>query len=104
MIETDVNGIITYVNDKFVEISGYSSDELIGKTHCIFNSGFHSRAFFKDLWGTIGTGQTWAGEIRNRRKNGEFYWIKSTIAPVPDKNCKPCGYISIQTDITEVKK
>ena len=101
--ETDINGVITYVNDKFVETSGYASQELVGKTHSILNSGFRSEAFFKDLWATISTGQSWEGEIRNRRKNGEYYWLKSTIAPVPDKRGLPRGYLSIQTDITAIK-
>jgi len=99
--ETDLNGIITYVNEKFVKISGYSKKELIGKTHKIVNSRTHSKSFFANMWKTIRSGQVWSGIICNRRKNGTLYYVDSVIAPVLNSKKKPLKYISIRFDITE---
>lgn len=101
---TDVNGVITYVNDKFCKISGYERDELIGRTHAIVNSKTHPPEFFAELWSTIKSGQVWQGEVCNRNKIGELYWVSTTIVPFCDQNNKPIQFMSIRYEITDLKK
>lgn len=101
---TNLAGTIIYVNEKFCEISGYSTDELIGQNHRIVNSNYHSSDFFKGMYSTLKQGLAWHGEIRNRAKNGSYYWVATTIAPIKNGNGKIEQYFAIRTDITNRKQ
>lgn len=101
---TNNQGVITYTNDKFHELSQYKEEEIIGHTHLLVNSSYHTKEFFQNLWNTITRGEIWSGEIRNEAKDGSHYWVYTTIVPFLDKTHTPYQYIAIQTDITEKKQ
>ncbi len=99
--ETDRKGYITYVNDTFCTFSEYSKDELLGKNHNIIRHPDMPKEAFKDMWATIGKGEIWSGRVKNRKKNGGFYWVLASITPVIGKDGKPEKYVGVRFDITE---
>ena len=100
---TNLDGNITYANDRFCDISGYTRDELLGKNHRIVKSEMHPAEFFTALWQTITQGKVWHGEVKNRKKDGTHYWVDATIVPLMGADGLPQQYIGIRTDITAIK-
>ncbi|MFN8254015.1 MAG: PAS domain S-box protein [Ferruginibacter sp.] len=100
---TDSNGLITYVNDNFCATTGFNREEVIGKSHIILDSAYHSLGFYKSLWNTIRSGKVWNGEIKNRNKQGDYFWVNTTIVPCLNAEGKPVKYISIRQDISRRK-
>jgi PAS domain S-box-containing protein len=99
---TNSNGTIVYVNEKFCEVSKYHEHELLGQSHSIISSGHHPPEFFGDLWKTIKKGELWQGEIKNRAKDGSYYWVDTVILPIPNNN--ETQYLSLRMIITEKKE
>jgi PAS domain S-box-containing protein len=97
---TDRHGRISYVNEKFCEISGYDEDELVGKNHRILSSGVHPRSFFEEMWHTISSGNVWRGEICNRNKRGQLYWVDTSIVPLKNTEGKIHQFMAIRYEIT----
>lgn len=103
--KTDKDGVITYVNEKFCEINGYTQSELLGKTHKIINHPDMPREFFIDLWRTIkDLKEPWHGDMKNLKKDGTAYWAKTFIKPILDADAKVIEFIAIRTDITQIVK
>jgi PAS domain S-box-containing protein len=96
--------IITYVNDKFCEISKYSRSELIGQHRNVVSSGYHPQSFFDDMRETINRGRVWHGEVKLRAKDGSYFWVDSTVVPFLDEKGRSYQFITIRTDITARKR
>ncbi|WP_236035153.1 sensor histidine kinase [Alkalihalobacterium elongatum] len=101
---TNHQGKIKYVNEKFCEISKYDKEELIDQDHRLINSGYHSKEFMKNLWKTISSGKVWKGEIKNRAKDGSYYWVNTTIVPFLARDGEPYQYLAIRNEVTQLKK
>lgn len=103
--QTDVNGVIFDVNDAFCARSGYSADEIIGKTHSqLQSSGLHDQAFWDGLWETLRKGQAWRGDICNRARDGSLFWVDTIAAPLFTPDGRIEKFIFIRFDITQRKK
>jgi PAS domain S-box-containing protein len=101
--ETDADGTIIFVNDKFAEVSGYTKEELVGQNHRLLKSGHHPDSFFVDLWRIIASGKPWRGEIKNRAKDGSYYWVDTSIAPILDATGTPVRFVSVRFVISDRK-
>ncbi|WP_337862662.1 methyl-accepting chemotaxis protein, partial [Nitrososphaera sp.] len=99
---TDLDGNITYMNDKFLEVAHFASSELMGQSHRLLKSGFHSPLLFEALWKSVTAGKTFTGYVRNRSKDGSIYWVKATINPIRDGDGRITGYVSVRAPVTEL--
>ena len=104
VIVTDVNGSIVYVNPSFTKLTGYSVEDAVGQNPRIIKSGLHDASFYEELWKTIAGGQSWSGEVLNRRKDGTRFWMAARISPVFDRHGKITHYVGVQNDITQKKE
>ena len=104
VVITDTNGNIEYVNPKFVNVTGYTSQEIIGHNPRFMKTNFHDQEFYEDLWTTVKSGKTWSGEFLNKKKSGILFWEMASIAPVLDVDGKMTHFIAIKEDVTEQKK
>lgn len=98
---SDLTGVITFANDLFCEISGYEREELIGKPHSIVRHPDMDKAVFEELWHTIRQKQVWRGALKNRKKNGDAYWVNTTITPILGLNGEIREYISVRWEIPD---
>lgn len=103
VVITDLNASVEYVNKKFTDLTGYSSDELIGRNPRVLKSGEHPRAFYVDLWDTLKSGKAWKGEFHNRKKDGDLFWELASISPITNDKGEITHYLGIKEDITERK-
>ena len=103
VVITDLNGNIQYVNNKFTEVTGYTLNGVINKNPKILKSGTQDKEFYKDMWETILSGNTWSGELHNKKRNGELYWVNSIISPIVDANGNILNFVAVEEDITEKK-
>jgi PAS domain S-box-containing protein len=101
---TDIAGIVEYINPRFTDVTGYKPEEVAGRSIRFLNSSWHTKEFYDGLWTTVKLGHVWQGEMRNRKKNGEFYWEESAIAPVKDADGMVAHFIKIGNDITARKQ
>lgn len=99
---TDRDGVILHVNDRFCQTSGYAREELVGQTHRLVNSDYHDREFWRELWETILDGRVWRGRIRNRHKDGQAYWMDTTITPLFHDSDSPQRFLAVRYDVTQL--
>lgn len=102
VVKTDLNGIVTHVNDSFVKVSGYESSEIIGKSHSIVQHNDTPTSFYEDLWKTILSKNVWQGTIKNKKKNGDAYYVYTTIFPLLDDNDTIIEFLSLKNDVTDL--
>lgn len=102
--KTDLQGYITYASASFCKISGYTKEELIGKNHNISRHPDMKKESFQDMWATIKEGKCWTGEVKNRTKDGGFYWVDTVVSPVFNLNGEICEYMAVRQDITDKKR